>query len=109
MPGQSQRQAGRLAFINGDINQLELPENNYNVVLSIDSIYFSENYVETIQKLKLALRRKQVLADLKLLFEVEGNLFIYENRLGDAEGISQAIEQGLHARYLYLASSTSQD
>jgi hypothetical protein len=101
--------AGRLAFITGDINQLELPVNNYEVVVSIDSIFFSDNYAETIQKSKLALRRKQVLADLKLLFEGEGNLFAYENRLDDAEGIFHAIEQGLHARYLYLASSANQD
>lgn len=159
----------RLAYITGDINQLELPWNTFDVVLSIDSIYFSNNYTETIRKLNLALRtngqlaffysygrepwvskdkfpkeclppdqtplavaleanklvfrtwdltqrdyalalrRKQVLAELQSHFEREGNLFIYENRLGDAVGISQAIEEGLHARYLYLASSPRPD
>jgi hypothetical protein len=28
-------------------------------------------------------------------------MFIYENRMGDAQGISQFIEEGMHARYLY--------
>jgi cyclopropane fatty-acyl-phospholipid synthase-like methyltransferase len=151
----------RLAFTVGDINQLELPEHAFDVVLSIDSIYFSQNYTFTIKQLKAALkpggqiamlysygrepwvpeeefpkeqlpadktplaeafrandlafrtwdltrqdyelarRRKEVLAELKPQFEAEGALFIYKNRMGDAEGICQAVEAGLHARYLY--------
>jgi ubiquinone/menaquinone biosynthesis C-methylase UbiE len=55
----------------------------------------------TRQEYELAQRRKEVLAELKPQFESEGTLFIYENRMGDAEGISQAIGEGLHARYLY--------
>jgi cyclopropane fatty-acyl-phospholipid synthase-like methyltransferase len=151
----------RLAFAVGDINQLELASNVFDVILSIDSIYFSQDYTDTIRKLKAALRpggqmailysygrepwvaeeefpreklpagrtpladalaandlsfqardltrqdhelaqrRKAVLAALKPQFEAEGSMFIYENRMGDAEGISQAIAAGLHARYLY--------
>ncbi len=151
----------RLAFIVGDINQLELPRNDFDVILSIDTMYFSKDYTATLRELKAALRpcgqmaiffshgrepwvpkdefpketlppdktplaealrandltfhtwdltlqeyelaqrRKEVLAELKPQFEIEGTLFIYENRMGDAEGISQAIEEGLHARYLY--------
>ena len=34
-------------------------------------------------------------------FEVEGNLFLHENRLGEAKGIIAAIEAGAPARYLY--------
>ncbi len=153
--------ADRLAFLVGDLNQLELPPHTFDVVVSIDSIYFSNDYITTISALKSALRengqmaffyslgrepwvpmgsfqketlppgqtplaqalianhlafhtwdltsqdyelakrRKAVLSELKPQFESEGNLFIYENRLGDAEGITQAIEEGLHARYLY--------
>jgi hypothetical protein len=55
----------------------------------------------THQDYQLAQRRKEVLMELRPQFEAEGTLFIYENRLGDAEGIRQAIEDGLHARYLY--------
>jgi cyclopropane fatty-acyl-phospholipid synthase-like methyltransferase len=155
--------ADRLNFVTGDINDLQLEANHYDAILSIDSIYFSNDYAgtvcsllkaiksggrlaflyahgrepwipvdqfdaETIQPDKtplaeallvnnlsyhvwnltqqdyaLAQRRKAVLLELKPEFEKEGNLFIYENRMGDAEGISQAIESGLHARYLYLA------
>jgi cyclopropane fatty-acyl-phospholipid synthase-like methyltransferase len=51
----------------------------------------------------LAQRRKEVLAKLKPQFEAEGLMFIYENRMGDALGVSQAVEEGLHARYLYGA------
>jgi cyclopropane fatty-acyl-phospholipid synthase-like methyltransferase len=155
----------RLAFEMGDINRLELAPGAVDLVLSIDTIYFSEDYDVTIRELKaalrpggrmaiffsygrepwvpkeefpveklppdrtplaealaandlafrswdltaqeykLALRRKEVLADLKPQFEAEGALFIYENRIGDAEGFSSAIEAGLHARYLYLAAT----
>jgi cyclopropane fatty-acyl-phospholipid synthase-like methyltransferase len=151
----------RLAFLIGDINQLELPGSAFDAILSIDTMYFSQDYTATLRELKAALqpggqmailfshgrepwvpreefaretlppdktplaealrandltfrtwdltlqdyelaqRRKVVLAELKPQFEIEGNLFIYENRMGDAEGISQAIEEGLHARYLY--------
>lgn len=151
----------RLTFIVGDINRLELSGNVFDGVISIDSLYFSEDYTATLGALKavlrpggqmaiffsygrepwvpkdefpmeklpptktplaealrandltfctwdltqqdyeLAQRRKEVLVDLKPQFEAEDAMFIYENRMGDAEGISQAIEDGLHARYLY--------
>jgi SAM-dependent methyltransferase len=156
----------RLAFVVGDINRLELPSSAFDVVLSIDTMYFSADYTATIRELKAALRpsgqmaiffshgrepwvpkdefpketlppdktplaealrandltfrtwdltlqdyqlaqrRKAVLAELRPQFEAEGTLFIYENRLGDAEGIRQAIEDGLHARYLYHVQLT---
>lgn len=154
--------ADRLAFMTGDINALDLPPGDFDLVISIDTMYFSTDYAATIGALKaslrpggrmaflfshgwepwvpketfpkdtlppectplavslaangltfrardltqadyaLAVRRKAVLADLKAQFEVEGLGFIYENRAGDAGGIMQAIEAGLHARYLYL-------
>jgi hypothetical protein len=103
------------------------------VVISIDTLYFSDNYAATLAVWKAALRpggrlaiffshgpgpdvpwdltsadyelaqrRQAVLADLKPQFEAEGNLFIYENRMGDALGFQRAIEAGRHARYLYL-------
>jgi cyclopropane fatty-acyl-phospholipid synthase-like methyltransferase len=156
----------RLEFLDGDINRLSLPRGAFDLVLSIDSMYFSEDYAATIRELKaalrpggrmaffysygrepwvprekfpaemlppdktplavalyandltfrtwdltrqdyrLALRRKEVLAELKPLFESEDTSFIYENRMGDAEGVRQAIEEGLHRRYLYLAQNT---
>jgi cyclopropane fatty-acyl-phospholipid synthase-like methyltransferase len=156
--------AGRLSFLVGDINMLSLPEQAFDVIISIDSLYFSQDYLLTLRALKaalhpggqmaffysqgrepwvpidefpkdsilpdqtplakalqvndlayqvwdltsqdyaLAVQRKAILLELHPLFEAEGNQFIYENRLGDANGISQAIEEGLHARYLYLAT-----
>jgi cyclopropane fatty-acyl-phospholipid synthase-like methyltransferase len=58
----------------------------------------------TKQDYLLARRRKEILEELKPQFEAEGLMFIYENRMGDALGVSQAVEEGLHARYLYLCS-----
>jgi cyclopropane fatty-acyl-phospholipid synthase-like methyltransferase len=155
----------RLSFLAGDINRLNLPPAAFDWILSIDSIYFSGDYVATIHALKaalkpgggmaflyahgrepwvpveefrkdsiqadktpladalrangmdfrtwdltrqdyeLALRRRQVLLDLKPQFEAEGALFIFENRMGDAEGIRQAVEEGLHGRYLYIVNA----
>lgn len=159
----------RLAFMAGDINRLELPDDRFDVIISIDSLYFSQDYTSTIEALKgslttdgkmgmlysygrepwvavkefpkeklpadktplaealtanrlqfrsidltqqdytLAVRRKKVLLELKPLFEAEGIMFIYENRLGDANGIAQAIEQGLHTRYLYHVERSRAD
>lgn len=153
--------ADRLAFMVGDLNRLELPGSAFNVVLSIDTMYFSEDYTATLRELKRALRsggqmaiffshgrepwvpeeefsketlppektpladalranglafrtwdltrqdyelaqrRIAVLTELEPQFEAEGARFIYDNRMGDAKGFSQAIEAGLHARYLY--------
>ncbi len=158
-------QADQLDFFVGDINALHLPPGAYDVIVSIDSLYFSEDYTATVAAFKGALRpggrlailysfgrepwvpveefpaeqlaadktplaaalrangmafaaqdftaddyrlaqlRRSVLADLRPQFEAEGNLFLYENRLGDANGISAAIEEGLHRRYLYVATA----
>jgi ubiquinone/menaquinone biosynthesis C-methylase UbiE len=159
--------ADRLAFVVGDINALDLPPAAYDVIVAIDTIYFSEDYAATVAALKQALRpegrlaifyshgrepwvpleefdvstlpaahtplaqaltsngfdfvaddfsaadlrlaicRQQALADLRDQFEAEGNAFIYENRLGDANGIRQACEDGLQRRYLYIATAPS--
>jgi ubiquinone/menaquinone biosynthesis C-methylase UbiE len=155
--------AHRLAFLVGDINALALPPEAYDVIVAIDTIYFSEDYAATIAglqaalrpggrlaflyshgrepwvplaafdagtllpdrtplaaalaaagfrftavdltaaDLRLALAREEVLGELRGEFEAEGNLFICENRLGDAKGIREACEQGLQRRYLYVA------
>ena len=44
----------RLAFRVGDINQLEFSKSVFDVVISIDTIYFSEDYAATLQALKAA-------------------------------------------------------
>ena len=153
----------RLRFIVGDINQLELIKSDFDLILFIDSIYFSQDYAHTFAICKMLLKHKgkiaifcsygrepwvpldefskdslapnrtplatalnnndftfqtwdltnedvvlarkskAVLGELKGLFEKEDTLFIYENRSAEAEGIIQAIEEGLHVRYLYLA------
>lgn len=55
----------------------------------------------TEEDYRLAQLRKQVLTELQAAFIDEDILFIYENRMGEANGISQGIELGLHRRYLY--------
>jgi len=50
---------------------------------------------------------KRVMEELKPAFEAEGNLFLYESRLGEAQGVMAAIEAGAHARYLYVAHVTA--
>jgi SAM-dependent methyltransferase len=48
-------------------------------------------------------RRKAVLVELADAFAEEGNQFIYDNRLAEAEDISRAIEAGAYSRHLFLA------
>ena len=48
-------------------------------------------------------RRRPVLAELKPRFEAEGNLFLYESHLGEANGIERAYTHDAGKRYLYLA------
>lgn len=156
--------ADRLSFVVGDINALDLPTGAFDVIVAIDTIYFSNDYAATIGALGRALRpggrlaflyshgrepwvpveafdagtlpadktplavalqangyafttqdftadddrlarlRKQVLTELQPQFAAEDILFIYDNRLGDANGVSQACELGLQRRYLYLAT-----
>lgn len=38
---------------------------------------------------------------LRLEFEAEGNLFLYENHRDEAQGAMHAFAAGMHARYLY--------
>ena len=47
--------ADRLSFIVGDINALALPEEAFDVIISIDSIYFSQDYSLTLSALRAAL------------------------------------------------------
>jgi ubiquinone/menaquinone biosynthesis C-methylase UbiE len=48
-----------------------------------------------------AWRKKAIAEEFRPQFEAEGNLFLYENRHGEAEGVIAAYEAGAHSRYLY--------
>ena len=48
-----------------------------------------------------AQRKQKIAEELKAQFEAEGNLFLYENHVGEAKGVQEAYEAGAHARYLY--------
>ncbi len=50
-----------------------------------------------------ARRKRAVLEELRPAFAAEGTLALYENRLGEANGVLAAWEAGCHARYLYRA------
>jgi SAM-dependent methyltransferase len=144
-----------------DMHKLDFPAKSFDVIISIDTLYFGDAYdilqpiipllkpagrlvvffdqsagpevnlekypkesilpdgtdlAVALKRLKLPYqtweytqqmldhvrKRKPVLADLKAQFELEGNMFLYENHLGEADGIERAYTQGAGARYLYL-------
>ena len=159
--------AGRLSFVVGDLNDLDLPACHFDVVLSIDTIYFSQDYARTIGRLVKALRprgrmaflysygweppeppeafdiatlapdrtplaealranrlsfqaqdwtevdcrmarsRRRILEELGPQFRAEGLEFVYQSRLGEAQGIARGCELGLHRRYLVCSGCES--
>jgi len=153
----------RLAFRVMEMSHLDFPPASFDVVISIDTLYFGdvvetlrpvmpmlrsggrlaafldqscgpdkplEDYprelilpdgtelAQALQRLGLPYqtwdytepmlahlrRRRPVLQDLKAQFESEGNRFLYDSHLGEANGIEQAYVNGAGRRYLYLAS-----
>jgi ubiquinone/menaquinone biosynthesis C-methylase UbiE len=56
----------------------------------------------TAKDLDHARRKEKIVQALHAQFEAEGNLMLYNNHLGEAQGIQQACAAGAHARYLYL-------
>ncbi len=52
----------------------------------------------------LAQRKHEVLETLRDSFKAEGNSFLYENRIGESEGILEAARSGMHSRFLYLVT-----
>ena len=46
----------RLAFLVGDINALDLPAGTFDVIVSIDTLYFSDDLTRTLGELSVALR-----------------------------------------------------
>ncbi len=153
--------ADRLTFTVADINALDLPPASLDAIVSIDSIYFSDDYARTLGEWKQALRpggrmgiffahgragwigpdpfdpatlapdrtplaealtandlpytvtdftaddyrlallRQQVLPELRDRFDADGLGFVYDNRMGDANGVRQSVEAGEHIRCLY--------
>jgi len=105
--------AQRLAFLVGDINALALPDSAFDVVCTIDTMHFSLEYTLTIAQLRRTVRAGGQMA---FLFShghepwVPLDEFPAESVLPDrtplvvalqANGIRDAIERGLHRRYLY--------
>jgi 2-polyprenyl-3-methyl-5-hydroxy-6-metoxy-1,4-benzoquinol methylase len=154
-------QCDQLAFRVMDMTRLDFPPASFDVVVSIDTLYFTDIYetlrpivpllrpggrlavffdqscgpdkpveeyprdlilpdgtelAQALQRLRLAYRtwdytgpmlahlrrRRPVLEELKARFEAEGNLFLYESHLGEANGIERAYVHGAGRRYLYL-------
>lgn len=60
-----------------------------------------DSYDFTADDLALAQRKVEALTVRRAEFESEGNLFLYEQRLGEARGVLHAAEIRMHARYLY--------
>ncbi len=155
--------SARLAFYEMDMLRLDFPPASFDVILSVDTLYFGDAYeilrpmlpllkpggrlaaffdqsagpevdlaaypkeclppdgtdlAVALQRLGVpyqtwdytqamlehVLRRKPVLAALKDQFAAEDNLFLYDNHLGEAEGIGRAYLNDAGRRYLYLAA-----
>ncbi len=151
----------RLAFHVMDMAHLDFPPASFDVVISVDTLYFTDIYetlqpvvpmlrpggrlaaffdqscgpdtplaeypralilpdgtdlAQALQRLGLAYRtwdyteqmlahlrrRRPALAELKPQFEAEGNRFLYDSHLGEANGIERAYVNGAGRRYLYL-------
>ena len=152
----------RLEFRVMDMSRLDFPPASFDVVIAIDTLYFTDIYetlrpvipmlrpggrlvaffdqscgpdkplesyprelilpdgtelAQALQRLGLsvsyvglhradagALAPPQAgLLDLKAQFEAEGNRFLYDSHLGEANGIERAYVNGAGRRYLYLA------
>jgi cyclopropane fatty-acyl-phospholipid synthase-like methyltransferase len=152
----------RMSFRVMDISRLDFPSASFDVVISIDTLYFTDIYetlrpvipmllpggrlaaffdqscgpdkplesypkeliqpdgtelAQALQRLGLAYqtwdyteqmlahlrRRRPVLEDLQAQFDAEGNRFLYDSHLGEANGIERAYVNGAGRRYLYLA------
>jgi SAM-dependent methyltransferase len=152
----------RLEFLVMDMSHLDFPPASFDVVISIDTLYFGDAYVtlhpvipmlrpggrlaaffdqscgpdksveeypkdltlpdgtelaQALQRLDLPYRtwdyteqmlahlrrRRPVLEELKPQFEAEGNRFLYDSHLGEANGIERAYTHDAGKRYLYLA------
>lgn len=48
-----------------------------------------------------ALRKRAILEEMRPAFEAEGSLWLWENRMGEALGVAEAIEADCLRRYLY--------
>ena len=151
----------RLEFRVMDMSRLDFPPASFDVVIAIDTLYFTDIYetlrpvipmlrpggrlvaffdqscgpdkpleeyprelilpdgtelAQALQRLGLSYRtwdyteamlahlrrRRSVLLDLKAQFEAEGNRFLYDSHLGEANGIERAYVNGAGRRYLYL-------
>ncbi len=155
-----QGKSGRLQFQVMDMSDLDFPDSTFDVLISIDTLYFTDLHstlgqmarflkpggcmvifynqswqpwtpIEEFDKesvhpdrtdLAVALqslgfpyqvwdytpldvdhaeRKEQIASELKEQFSAEGNLFLYDNHIGEARGIQKAYHAGAHGRYLY--------
>ena len=163
----TQAKQDQLAFLVMDMSRLDFPPASFDVVISIDTLYFGDAYetlrpiipmlrsggrlaaffdqscgpdkplesypkdltlpngtelAQALQRLGLSYRtwdyteqmlahvrrRKPVLQALRAQFEAEGNQFLYDSHLGEANGIERAYVNGAGRRYLYLSTPKGQ-
>ena len=152
--------ADRLAFVVGDIGELDFPPGSFDTLISIDTLYFTDlastlarmvtlltpggqmliyyshganpeqplavfpldtlpsdktplagalhaqglayrTWDVTAEDYQHAQLKRRVLEELHPAFAAEDNLFLFENRYGEACGVIEAIEANAHKRYLY--------
>jgi SAM-dependent methyltransferase len=80
-----------------EVDHTELAEALQRLGLSYRHWDYSEAMLSHLQ------RRRPVLASLKDKFDAEGNTFLYESHLGEANCIERAYIHDAGKRYLYLA------
>jgi ubiquinone/menaquinone biosynthesis C-methylase UbiE len=82
-----------------------LPPDNTPVAVGVQKLGLPYRALDfTADDYRVAQCMKQAATDLRAAFEAEGNLFLYENRVAEASGITAAYEADCHARYLYLVT-----
>ncbi|MFN8530132.1 MAG: class I SAM-dependent methyltransferase [Anaerolineae bacterium] len=116
--GAALRPGGRLAFLYSYGHEPWLPKEEFpaenlapertplGAALTANGFTFSTQDF-TQRDYDLAQRRKTVLTEMRAQFEAEDLMFVWDNRMGDANGVSSAVEDGLHRRYLYVCSLSS--
>jgi cyclopropane fatty-acyl-phospholipid synthase-like methyltransferase len=79
-----------------------LPPDNTDLARALqrcDLSYRAHDF--TVDDYRHARLKRAVLLDLRPQFEAEDTMFLFDNRMGEAEGVIAAVEAGAHARYLY--------
>ncbi len=152
----SKAKRDRLNFIKGNMNNIDLPDESFDTIISIDTLYFVEDIVETVKQMNRILKSGgqmgifysqviektesrenllpnntqvakalqesnlkyttidyteeernywkksvEVAEELKMSFEKEGNIAIYNGLIGEGSKMLEVVKEKCQSRYLY--------